>query len=176
MPSEKILEQKQQQVAALKEAFEKANVGVLVNYSGITVEKDTKLRRQLREAGCVYKVVKNTLLSRAFKDAGIEGLDECLNGTTAIAYSENGYTEAPKILSDYAKDNENFQVKAGFIDGGAVDAQSIDTLAKLPPKEVLLAQVLGGLNGPIQGFANVLNGTMRGLVIALNAIAEKQGA
>ncbi|MCI8922312.1 MAG: 50S ribosomal protein L10 [Acutalibacter sp.] len=176
MPSEKILEQKQQQVAALKEAFEKANVGVLVNYSGITVEKDTKLRKQLREAGCVYKVVKNTLLSRAFKDAGIEGLDECLNGTTAIAYSENGYTEAPKILSDYAKDNENFQVKAGFIDGGAVDAKSIDALAKLPSKEVLLAQVLGGLNGPIQGFANVLNGTMRGLVIALNAIAEKQGA
>ncbi|MCI9115951.1 MAG: 50S ribosomal protein L10 [Acutalibacter sp.] len=176
MPSEKILEQKQQQVAALKEAFEKANVGVLVNYNGITVEKDTKLRKQLREVGCVYKVVKNTLLSRAFKDAGIEGLDECLNGTTAIAYSENGYTEAPKILSDYAKDNENFQVKAGFIDGGAVDAKSIDALAKLPSKEVLLAQVLGGLNGPIQGFANVLNGTMRGLVIALNAIAEKQGA
>ena len=176
MPSEKILEQKQEEVAALKEAFEKANVGVLVNYNGITVEKDTKLRKQLREAGCVYKVVKNTLLSRAFKDAGIEGLDECLNGTTAIAYSENGYTEAPKILSDYAKDNENFQVKAGFIDGGAVDAKSIDALAKLPSKEVLLAQVLGGLNGPIQGFANVLNGTMRGLVIALNAIAEKQGA
>ena len=176
MPSEKILVQKQQQVAALKEAFEKANVGVLVNYSGITVEKDTKLRKQLREAGCEYKVVKNTLLSRAFKDAGIDGLDECLNGTTAIAYSENGYTEAPKILSDYAKDNENFQVKAGFIDGGAVDAKSIDALAKLPSKEVLLAQVLGGLNGPIQGFANVLNGTMRGLVIALNAIAEKQGA
>ena len=67
-------------------------------------------------------------------------------------------------------------MKAGFIDGGAVDAKSIDALAKLPPKEVLLAQVLGGLNGPIQGFANVLNGTMRGLVIALNAIAEKQGA
>ena len=67
-------------------------------------------------------------------------------------------------------------MKAGFIDGGAVDAKSIDALAKLPSKEVLLAQVLGGLNGPIQGFANVLNGTMRGLVIALNAIAEKQGA
>ncbi len=176
MPSEKILEQKQQQVAALKEAFQKANVGVLVNYSGITVEKDTKLRRQLREAGCEYKVVKNTLLSRAFKDAGIEGLDECLNGTTAIAYSENGYTEAPKILSDYAKDNESFTVKAGFIDGDAVDSASIEALAKLPPKEVLVAQVLGALNGPIQGFANVLSGTMRGLVIALNAIAEKQGA
>ena len=176
MPSEKILQQKQEQVAKLTEAFKGANVGVLVNYSGITVEKDTKLRKQLREAGCEYKVVKNTLLARAFAEAGIEGLEEQLNGTTAIAYSSNGYTEAPKILSDYAKDNETFQVKAGFIDGSAVDAKSIDELAKLPSKEVLLAQVLGGLNGPIQGFANVLSGTIRGLVIALNAIAEKQSA
>ncbi|HIY26751.1 MAG TPA: 50S ribosomal protein L10 [Candidatus Acutalibacter pullistercoris] len=176
MPSEKILQQKQEQVAQLSEAFKKANVGVLVNYSGITVEKDTKLRKQLREAGCQYKVVKNTLLARAFAEAGIDGLEEQLNGTTAIAYSENGYTDAPKILSDYAKDNENFQVKAGFIDGSAVDAKSIDELAKLPPKEVLIAQVLGGLNGPIQGFANVASGVIRGLVIALNAIAEKQSA
>ncbi len=176
MPSEKILQQKQEQVAQLSEAFKKANVGVLVNYSGITVEKDTKLRKQLREAGCQYKVVKNTLLARAFAEAGIDGLEEQLNGTTAIAYSENGHTDAPKILSDYAKDNENFQVKAGFIDGSAVDAKSIDELAKLPPKEVLIAQVLGGLNGPIQGFANVASGVIRGLVIALNAIAEKQSA
>lgn len=176
MPSEKILEQKKQQVADLAEAFKSANVGVLVNYSGITVDDDTKLRKQLREAGCTYKVVKNTLLHLAFEQAGIEGMDEYLNGTTAIAYSENGYTEAPKILSDYAKDHENFQVKSGFIDGGAVDAKSITELAKLPSKEVLIAQVLGGFNAPIQGFANVLNGTLRGLVIALNAIAEKQSA
>lgn len=176
MPSEKVLEQKKQQVAELTEAFKKANVGVLVNYSGITVEKDTKLRKQLREAGCEYKVVKNTLLSLAFKEAGIEGLDEHLNGTTAIAYSENGYVEAPKILSEFASNSDTFKVKAGFIDGGAVDSASISALAKLPPKEVLVAQVLGGLNGPIQGFANVLNGTIRGLVIALNAIAEKQSA
>ena len=153
MPSEKILEQKKQQVAQLAEDFKKANVGVLVNYEGITVEKDTKLRKQLREAGCEYKVVKNTLLSLAFQEAGIEGLEEHLHGATAIAYSENGYVDAPKILSDYAKDNENFTVKAGFIDGDTVDAKSIDELAKLPPKEVLVAQVLGGLNGPIQGFA-----------------------
>ena len=152
MPSEKILQQKQEQVAKLTEAFKAANVGVLVNYSGITVEKDTKLRKQLREAGCEYKVVKNTLLARAFAEAGIEGLEEQLNGTTAIAYSSNGYTEAPKILSDYAKDNETFQVKAGFIDGSAVDAKSIDELAKLPSKEVLLAQVLGGPERPHPGL------------------------
>ncbi len=176
MPSEKILEQKKQHVAELAEAFKKANVGVLVNYSGITVENDTKLRKQLREAGCQYKVVKNTLLRLAFEQAGIEGLDEQLHGDTAIAFCENGYTEAPKILTDYAKDNETFKVKAGFIDGGAVDANSIHELAKLPSKEVLVAQALGGLNAPIQGFANVLSGTIRGLVVALNAIAEKQSA
>lgn len=178
MPSEKVLEQKKQQVSELCEAFKAANVGVLVNYSGISVEKDTKLRKQLREAGCEYKVVKNTLLSRAFQDAGIEGLEEHLNGATAIAYSDKGYTEAPKIFADYVKANPNsgFAVKAGFIDGSAVDAAGIDQLAKLPPKEVLLAQVLGGLNGPIQGMANVCSGALRSLVIALNAIAEKQSA
>jgi len=176
LPSEKILEQKKQHVAELAEAFKAANVGVLVNYLGINVEDDTKLRKQLREAGCQYKVVKNTLLHLAFEQAGIEGLDESLKGTTAIAYSENGYTEAPKILSDYAKGHENFTIKSGFIDGSTVDAAGITELAKLPSKEVLIAQVLGGFNAPIQGFANVLNGTLRGLVIALNAIAEKQSA
>ena len=105
MPSEKILEQKKQQVSELCEAFKGANVGVLVNYSGISVEKDTKLRKELREAGCEYKVVKNTLLSRAFQEAGIDGLDEHLKGSTAIAYSDKGYTEAPQILSDYIKAN-----------------------------------------------------------------------
>lgn len=165
MPSEKILEQKKQQVTELTEAFKGANVGVLVNYSGINVEDDTKLRKQLREAGCTYKVVKNTLLQRAFEAAGIEGMDEFLNGTTAIAYSNEGYTDAPRILYDYAKDHENFNVKCGFFDGSFMDAAEVERLAKIPSKEVLLAQVVGGFNAPIQS-----------LVIALNAIAEKQSA
>lgn len=163
MPSEKILELKKQQVVELTEAFKGANVGVLVNYSGINVEDDTKLRKQLREAGCSYKVVKNTLLSRAFAEAGIEGMDEYLNGTTAVAYSENGYTDAPKIVYDYAKDHENYNLKCGFFDGAFMDAAGIESLAKIPPKEVLLAQVVGGFNAPIQS-----------LVIALNAIAEQK--
>lgn len=176
MPSEKILERKKRQVTELAEIFKAANVGVLVDYSGINVEDDTKLRKQLREAGCDYQVVKNTLLKRAFEEAGIEGLEGCLTGTTAIATSATGYTEAPKILSDYAKAHDNYTVKAGFIDGGAVDVDGISQLAKLPSKEVLIAQVLGGFNAPIQGLANVANGVLRGLVIALNAIAEKQSA
>lgn len=176
MPSEKVLQEKQQQVTQLAEEFKKANVGVLVNYSGITVDSDTKLRKKLREAGCDYRVVKNTLLSLAFKEAGIDGLDEYLHGTTAIAVSDDSYVDAAKILSEYAETSKTFKVKAGFVDGKSVDGKSIEALGKLPPKEVLIAQVLGGFNAPIQGFANVLNGTMRGLVIALNAIAEKQSA
>lgn len=174
MPSEKVLNSKKQQVEELTATLKESNVGVLVNYSGINVEQDTKLRKQLREANCSYKVVKNTLLSRAFKEAGIDGLEDALNGTTALAVAKDDYTSAPKILSECAKDVESFTVKGGFIDGDVVDSNQIEALAKLPSKEVLIAQALGGLNGPIQGFANVLSGTLRGLVIALNAIAEQK--
>ena len=103
MPSEKILEQKRQQVAQLAEDFKKANVGVLVNYEGITVEKDTKLRKQLREAGCEYKVVKNTCLAWPLRRPASRAWRSSLHGATAIAYSENGYVDAPEDPSDYAK-------------------------------------------------------------------------
>ncbi len=176
MPSAKILEQKKEVVAQLSEKLKSACVGVVVDYKGITVADDTKLRKELREAGNDYKVVKNTLLSRAFKDAGIEGMDPILEGTTAIAIHSEDYVSAAKILSKYAEDNKTFEVKAGFVDGKMVDEDAVKNLAKLPSKEVLIAQTLGGLNAPITGFVTVLNGTMRGLVIALNAIAEKQGA
>lgn len=103
MPSQKILEQKQAQVAALTEELKNSVTGVIVNYEGINVEDDTKLRKSLREAGCKYQVVKNTLLSRALKEAGIEGLDSVLEGTTAIAMSESDYAAGAKILSEYAE-------------------------------------------------------------------------
>lgn len=176
MPSEKILEQKKQAVAELSEQLKNSCTGVIVDYKGITVADDTKLRKALREAGTHYSVVKNTLLGRALEAAGIEGLDHVLEGTTAIAISENDYVSAAKILSKYAGENKNFTVKAGFVDGKVLDAAGVESLAKLPSKEVLVAKALGGLNAPIQGFANVLNGTMKGLVVALNAIAEKQSA
>lgn len=175
MPSEKILDTKKQAVTALAEEIKKANVGILVDYKGITVADDTKLRKGLREAGDSYKVVKNTLLKRALADAGIVGLDELLKSTTAIATGED-YVSAAKVLASYAKGNEDFKIKGGFLDGAAVDAAGIKNLAELPSKEVLVAQVLGGLNAPISGFVTVLNGTLKGLVVALNAIAEKQAA
>ena len=176
MPSVKILEKKKQLVSELSEELKTANVGVLVSYVGITVDADTKLRKSLREAGCEYKVIKNTLLSLAFKEVGIDMPEENLKGSTALAISKDDYVSAAKILSEYAENDKSktFAVKAGFIDGAAVGAADVSALAKLPSKEVLVAQVLGSFNAPIQGFTNVLSGTMRGLVVALNAIAEKQ--
>lgn len=176
MPSDKILEQKKQAVAALTESLKAAHTGVIVNYKGITVAQDTKLRKELREAGDEYMVVKNTLLRLALKDAGIDGLDHVLEGTTALAISKEDYVSSAKILAKFAETNKKFELKAGFVDGGAIDADGVKELAALPSKEVLVAQVLGGLNAPITGFVTVLNGTMKGLVVALNAIAEKQAA
>lgn len=176
MPSEKTLELKKQQVAALSESLKNACTGIIVDYKGISVADDTVLRKKLRESGNTYTVVKNTILGRALEAAGIEGLEAHLEGSTAIAYSADDYTSAAKAFFEYASKHDNFKVKAGFIDGKAIDATGVKALADLPPKEVLIAQVLGGLNAPISGLANVLNGTIRGLAIVLNAIAEKQSA
>ncbi len=174
MPSEKVLEEKKKQVADLAEKLKAARTGVVVDYKGITVEQDTKLRKELRESGSHYKVVKNTLLNLALKEAGIDGLGSVLEGTTAVAVNTEDYVAPAKILNNFAEKNDKFSIKAGFIDGKVVDTNQIKTLATLPAKEVLVAQVLRGLNGPISGLVTVLNGTMKGLVVALNAIAEKQ--
>lgn len=174
MPSNAILEQKQKLVEALTEKLKSSIAGVLVDYKGINVEEDTKLRKELREAGVDYFVVKNTMLLRAAKDAGFAGLEGVLTGTTALAVSKDDAVSAAKILckfADAAKDK--FNVKAGFAEGKILDADGVNALAKLPSREELVAMTLRGLNAPISGFANVLNGNLRGLVVALNAIAEK---
>ena len=176
MPSEKVLQDKQAFVAKLAEKLNGSVAGVVVNYQGITVADDTVLRKKLREAGVDYAVVKNTMLRRAANSAGLTGLDGVLEGATALAVSPTDHVAAAKILCEYAEKNKNFEIKAGFVEGKAIDAKEVQELAKMPPKEVLVAKVLGGLNAPISGFANVLNANLRGLVVALNAIAEKQSA
>lgn len=174
MPSDKILKKKKQIVSELAESLKTAHTGVIVDYKGITVEDDTKLRGQLRESGSQYKVVKNTLLRLALKEAGIAGLDDVLQGTTALAVNKEDYVAPAKVLAGFAEKNEKFRIKAGFIDGKSAGPDEIKRLASLPPKEVLVAQALSGLNAPITGLVTVLNGTIRGLVVALGAIAEKQ--
>lgn len=176
LPSVKALEQKKAVVNSIAEKLKSSCAGVLVNYQGINVTDDTALRKELREAGVEYMVAKNTLLKRAAESAEISGLEPSLEGATAVAVSENDYVAASRILCKFAENHEFFKIKSGFIDGKVIDSKEVNNLAKLPSREVLIAQVLGGLNAPISGFANVLNGTIRGLVVALNAIAQKQSA
>ena len=163
MPSAKILEQKQAMLAELVESMKNAESGVLVNYCGITVEEDTKLRKSLREAGVDYKVIKNTYIRKAAAEAGLEGFDNVLEGMTALAVSSDAVAPA-KILCKYAKDHENFTVKAGFIDGRVIDVAEIEALAAIPGKEGLIAKMLGSIQSPLYGLA-----------IALQAIVDKSG-
>ena len=175
MPSEKILQKKQAQVEELTEKLQSAVAGVVVDYKGISVENDTKLRRELRSAGIEYAVVKNSILRRACENSGFEALNGYLVGTTAIAISKNDPVAAAKILSKYAAGSKGaYTVKAGFVEGRVINAAEVDELAKLPSREELVAKVLGGLNAPITGFVHVLNANLRGLVVALNAISEKK--
>lgn len=176
MPSEKILQQKQEYVEKLTEKLNGSVAGVVVKYEGITVAEDTALRRKMREAGVEYAVVKNTMLRRAADNCGLGELDSVLEGTTALALSETDHVAAAKVLCEFAEKSKTFEVKAGFVEGKVIGAEEVKELAKMPPKEVLVAKVLGGLNAPISGFVGVLNANLRGLVVALNAIAEKQGA
>jgi len=176
LPSDKILEQKKQVVADLAAKLKGSVAGVLVDYKGINVADDTKLRKELREAGVDYSVIKNTTIHLAAADAGLPGLDSVLAGSTAVGISSSDPVAAAKILAGYAEKNKNFTVKSGFVEGKVISDKEVMELAKLPSKEVLIAKVLGGFNAPISGFANVLNANLKGLVVALNAIAEQKTA
>ncbi len=164
MPSAKILEAKKAEVAALSERLEGACAGVIVDYKGINVADDTALRKELREAGVEYTVSKNTMIELAVKDTNLEGLTECLAGTTALATSKDDYVAAARILCKFASTHNNFTVKSGFLDGEVISIEKIDSLAKLPSREVLLATVCNAFNAPISAFAR-----------AVQAIVDKSG-
>ena len=164
MPSQKVLEQKQQVVAQLAERIQGSVAGIIVDYKGITVEDDTKLRKELRESGVKYTVVKNTLIKRAAEKAGLNGIDDVLNGTSAIATSAEDYVAAARILQKFAEQHDNFKVKTGYLDNEVISLDKIQSLAKLPSREVLLANVLGAFQAPIASFAR-----------AIQAVVDKSG-
>ncbi len=163
MPSKSILEQKQAYVAELADKLKAAAGGVLVDYKGISVEDDTKLRKELREGGVDYFVVKNTLLKRAAEIAGIEGLEPALSGTTAIALHTEDIIVAPKLLNKKAEASDGkFAIKLGFVDGQVISKEEVEKYAKLPSKETLLSQLVFVLQAPMQKLA-----------IGLNEVAKK---
>jgi large subunit ribosomal protein L10 len=165
MPNAKVLSEKKAIVAELTEKVKKAAAGVVVDYKGITVEEDTALRRECREAGVDYAVVKNTMLRFVFNDVGMGELTGILNGTTSLALSDDVVASA-RVMGEYAKKLEKkFEIKGGFMEGKAVDLATIQALANIPPLPILRAQVLGTMLAPITSLA-----------VVLKLIAEKQGA
>lgn len=164
MPSEKILELKKQQVEALKAKIDASCAGVVVSYQGINVADDTKLRKELREAGVDYAVVKNTLLHLAVDGTSLQGMDDVLEGTTALAVSNDDYVAAARILGKFAKANPYFELKTGYLDGELISKEKLTELSMLPSREVLLATVLNAFNAPIASFAR-----------AIQAIVDKSG-
>lgn len=156
MASAIVLESKKQAVAALAEELKGSCAGVLVEYSGVTVADDTALRAELRKDEVNYKVVKNSILKRAAAEAGIDGLDDVLNGTTALALSAEDPVAPARILKKFADSHKDFNIKAGFMDGAVVDLDTINSLASLPSKDILLATVCNAFNAPIAAFARVI--------------------
>ena len=156
MPSNSVLEQKKAVVADLVEKFKKAQSGVLVQYQGITVENDTKMRAAFRKAGVDYMVIKNTLIGRACDEVGYEAMKANLNGMSAIAIGYDDPIAPAKIAKEYADKVETFEIKGGFLENAVVDANTVKALADIPSKEVLLARFLGSIQGPISGFARAI--------------------
>ena len=151
------VELKQPIVQAIADDVKDAASVVLVDYRGLTVAQDTELRKQLREAGIVYKVCKNTMMRRAFEGTEFASLDELLEGPSAIAISKDDATAPARILAKYAKTAKALELKAGVVEGEFYDAKAIEPIASIPSREELLSKLLGSLQSPITNLARVLN-------------------
>ncbi len=165
---------KEEAVKVLKEKLNSARVVILTDYRGLNVSEITELRRQLREEGIQFKVVKNTLTKIAASDMGYETLREHLEGPTAVAFGYEDPVTAAKILEKFAKTNDKLELKAGLLEGNLLDVAAIKALAALPAREVLLGQVAGAFQSPLSAFASVLQGNIRNLVYVLDAIREQK--
>ncbi len=153
MASESILKQKEEEVKNLAEKFKTAKIILIADYRGITVEDVTKLRNSLRDTKSDYKVIKNNIVKRALNANGENGLDEALEGPTAVITSEEDYLQPLKIIYKYSKDNEFYKIKGGIVEGKVMSIEELITLAKLPSRQELLGMLAGGLLGAISKLA-----------------------
>lgn len=156
MASEKILNQKKEEVSKLAAEMKEPKLILLTDYRGINVTDDTTLRRDLRSAGAKYTIIKNNITRRALAECGIEGLEEKLEGPTAVVMSSEDYLEPSKIIYKFSKDNEYYTIKGGVIEGKVMTAEEIITIAKLPSRETLLSMLAGALLGNISKVAVAL--------------------
>lgn len=175
MPSKKALETKQKFVADLAADIKDAQSIVFADYLGLTVEQDTTMRAALRKADVAYQVVKNTLSSRALKDAGFDGMDAFLAGPTAIAYSKKDMIQPAKTIKEYADKFDKFTIKGGMLEGKAISADEVNSLAKIPGRDVLYGQLVFTLVSPIASLAIVLNAIREKMDGGSSADAEAAG-
>jgi len=166
-------EKKQELVKSYAEAFSRSQAAILTNYSGLPVAELNRLRNKMREAGSGYHVVKNRLVKLALREAGLPVPEELLQGPTAIGFCYEDVVAQAKVLTEYAKESKELTIKGGFLGERVFDGQAISSLADLPSRDVLLAQLLSGVQSPIAGLVNVLSGTLRGLVTVLKARADQ---
>ena len=175
----KVTPKKEAVVAEIKGWLTSAKGVVVTSYRGLNVATDTQLRRELRAAGVQYKVVKNTMLRIAAKQAGIEGLDSHLEGTTAMAFSTEDAVAPAKIICDFMKKNKLedpgiLTIKTGMVEGKVIDDKGVKALANWPSREVLVAKLLGSMNAPIANCVGVLSAVIRNFVGVVDAIREKK--
>lgn len=168
--------EKEPVVLGIKEKLESSKGVVVTDYRGLNVANVTELRKKLRDAGVEYKVVKNTLTKIAAQQLGLEGLDPFLEGPTAIAFGMEDAVAPAKVIAEFSKDHKELEIKAGVLEGKVIGVNEIKALAELPSREVLLAKLLGGMQSPLYGMANVLQGNLRNLVYVLDAVRQKQEA
>jgi len=158
------VELKQPVVQEISERIDGAQGLVLVDHRGLTVQQDTELRKQLREAGVFYKVYKNTMMNFAFKGTAFEGLSDLLNGPSAIAVSKEDATAPARVICEFAKTAKNLEVKGGFVEGRVIDVKGVEEVSQIPSRDILLGRLLGSMQSPVANFARVIN-----------QIAEKDG-
>lgn len=173
---EEKLQEKQAAVAEVIDKMKRAQCVVVLDYRGLTVDEVTSLRNQFREAGVEYKVIKNNMLKRAAEELNIEGVEEYFKGPSAVAFGYEDPVAPAKILCKFVKDVNKTEIKGGILDGKVMDVAGITSLSKLPSKEELLAKMMGSMNAPVTNFVGVLAAIPRGLVCALNAIAQQKEA
>ncbi len=166
--------EKTETVSRLARKMAQAEAIFLADFHGVDVAAVTRLRRSLRGAGVEYQVVKNRLAKRAASDAGLEGLEQYLEGPTAMAFAHEDPVAPAKILQEFIDGGGKLAIKTGLVDGQILTAEAVALLAKLPSREELIGQVVGSVQAPLYGLSAVLNGLLRSLVVALSVIADQR--
>ncbi len=163
-------------VAEIAESLKSAQSVVLAEFKGLSVAQSQKLRGELRRQGVTFHVVKNTLLGKAAQQVGIQGLEPYLTGPTALAVSRDDLVAPAKVLSGFQRTNKELTIKGGVLEGLVIDAAQVRDLADLPPRDVLLAKVAGGMQAPLYAMASVLSAPLRNLAYGLDALARQRAS